>query len=225
MTTPKDTLMEQIESGALTMRPRWHFVLKAALVFSLLVVAMIFLAYVVNFILFLLVSSGTVWMPLFGFTGVMYFLYELPWILALASLSLFGFLYVLVKQFAFAYRKPVLLVVGGILLYTACASFFVYASPLNQLLEARVVAGQRGVPEILHVWYHSTAPRVIEGEVITVKKEAFELRNRKLDVVVVRLSPDTRMPQTAISVGDVVVVFGSWRSGAIDALGVRYRSW
>ncbi len=223
MTTPRNTFLEKIESGAITMRPRWHFVLKAALVFSLLVIAMLFLAYVGNFILFLLVSSGTIWMPLFGFTGVMHFLYEIPWILALASLSLFVFLYVLVKRFAFAYRSPVLLIVGGMLLYTASASFFVYMSPLNQLLESRATAGHKGITESLHVWYHEVPKRVIEGEVVAIEKETFALKDRRLEVVLVHISSETRLPKKAIKIGDMVVVLGVWRSEGVEALGVRHQ--
>lgn len=221
MTTIKDSIMEQIESGVIEMRPRWHFVAKAGLIFSLLVIGMLFLVYVMNFIVFMLVSSGAILMPLFGVKGLLEFLHEVPWILALASLSLFVFLYVLVKRFSFAYRKPVLLVVSMMLVTTAGLSLFVYMSPLNQVLENRVVGGYRGAPAQLHVWYSSAPKRITEGKVVRVEAEYFDMIDIENRAVVVHMLPETRLPVQAIEAGDWVVVLGPRRDGIIEAVGVK----
>jgi len=221
MTTIKDSIMKQIESGVIEMRPRWHFVVKAGLIFSLMVIGMLFLVYVMNFIVFMLVSSGAVLMPLFGVKGLLEFLHEVPWILALATLSLFVFLYVLVKRFAFAYRKPVLLVVSLMLLTTAVLSIFVYVSPLNQALENRVVAGYRGAPAQLHVWYGSLPKRITEGQVVHIGVGYFDLIDNEDRAVIVDIAPETRLPLRPLEVGDWVVVLGPRHEGVIEAMGVK----
>lgn len=161
-------------------------------------------------------------MPLFGVMGLMEFLYEVPWILALTTLSLFVFLYVLVKRFSFAYRTPILVTVTVMIATVAFGSAFIFMSPLNELIEARLLAGHRGVPERLHEWYGSEPKRVMEGQIRTMSPEILELEGVDREHIVVRILPETKLPLQTLQIGDWILIFGPQRDGIVEAIGVKF---
>ena len=124
--TLQETLLAKIKEGQMVMRPRWHFVLKAVLgILGMIILAMAAL-YLISFILFALREAGLLFIPGFGFHGVGVFLFSLPWILILVSLIFIFLLELLVKRYAFGYRKPLLYSLFGVLGLVVLGSILSY---------------------------------------------------------------------------------------------------
>src|SRR3989344_3614541 len=112
----KEEVIARIKRGETIMRPRWHFVLRAMLYALGVLIAALALVYLASFIMFVLRETGLLFVPSFGFRGVGVFLFSLPWFLILLSLVFVFVLEVLVRRYAFAYRKPLLYSVFGIVI-------------------------------------------------------------------------------------------------------------
>src|SRR3989344_2081055 len=104
-----EAVLERIRGGEVTMRPRWHFMLKATLVVAGIALAGLTLLFVVSLAMFALRASGVWFMPAFGWHGFAVFLWSLPKLLILLAIVFIIILELLVRHYAFAYRRPLLI--------------------------------------------------------------------------------------------------------------------
>ena len=144
----RDKVLGAIKNGKVKMRPKWHYVLKTALAITGGVLLSLALLYLVSFIFFALRANGVWFMPAFGLSGMRTFVMSLPWLLIFTSLLFIIILEILVKRYAFAYRKPLLYSVLGILALAIIGGFALARAPFHRSLLRRAQEDRvRLVPE------------------------------------------------------------------------------
>lgn len=105
---PKDAILEQIRTGALTMRPKFHFFLKALLVAVVALVVLALSIFLASFIVFGIRLNGSDALLSFGSRGFFLFLQVFPWPLVLVDIGLLILLEALLRRFRFAYSRSIL---------------------------------------------------------------------------------------------------------------------
>jgi hypothetical protein len=218
------SIVEKIKKGEATMRPRWHFVLRALLSGLGVVILLLSLLYLASFIIFVLRETGVLFVPSFGLRGVGVFLFALPWFLMFITLVFVFVLEVLVRRYAFAYRKPLLYSVSGIMLLVVFGGMFLTFMGFHQGFAH--YAKERRVPmagAFYKSFEHSLHDNVFPGTIILLTDDGFHMRDREEAELDIIITSDTRFPYGVDFVaGDTVVVFGERRgTSTIEAIGVR----
>jgi hypothetical protein len=207
----KDKVLHSIESGKLTMRPRWYFVLMSALYAAGGVLLGLALLYVSSFIVFAMNRSGLWFAPGFGPRAFAPFLLSLPWIMIAVAVLFIVLLEVVVRKYSFGFRTPLLYSALAIILIAVVGGFFIAQTPLHERYSGRLYRTAGPKPENIR-------PCVIEA----VTDIGFVCINPDGERIAVAVSPDTRLPQGEVLVrGAAVVVFGRGEQGLIQARGVR----
>ncbi|MEK7545473.1 MAG: hypothetical protein AAB554_00175 [Patescibacteria group bacterium] len=219
----KTKVLAAIESGKVTMRPKWHFLLKTALIAAGVVFLTLTLVYLVSFIIFAMRESGAWYLTPFGLRGLQAFLTAAPWLLILVALAIFAILEVLVRRFSFAYRRPLLYSVIGILALVTLSSFGVARTPLHSDLMRHAERRRMPIGGGFYRGYGMKDVRDVHpGFVVRLLGGGFEIDTYRGGVVPVLVTPSTEfVPGGRISVGDHVIVFGPSDEGRIHAFGVR----
>lgn len=228
----RDLIEQKIQEGRVAMRPRWHFVLRAVLaVLGVLLVLLVGL-YLVSFVVFVARTTDIGFLPEFGLRGVGYFLYSLPWVVIGIAFVFVIVLEVLVRRYAFAYRRPLLYtVVGGLMFVALGGAALAYYTPIHgpshrlpiaqpvyrhyeslpvrEVKRGRVVEMHDGEPEIRMV-----APSVRPDVRASEEREGKRVR--------VRTNKATKKAQgRELRVGDDVMIFGEDDGDDIRAFGIR----
>lgn len=206
------------------MRPKWHFVLRTALMLTGLFLAVLVLLYMVSFIMFVLRQTGVLFVPVFGFRGLVEFLFSLPWLLIFTAFVFLVILEILVRRYSFAYRKPLLYSLVGIILFVGVGSIFVSRSGLHEGFFHYAIERRLPFAGPFYLGYGGARfEHIHPGIVQDMMEDGFHLTDRRGNVFTVVIAPETRFPfGTDFRTGDDVVVFGeSATSGAIRALGIR----
>ncbi len=121
-----------IRCGDVKMRPRWHFILKAALAVIGGVLLVLVLLYLISFIIFMLRSSGIGLIPAFGVRGWLRFVVALPWLLILLSILFILVLELLVRRYSFAYQRPLMYSAVGIIVMVIAGGFVVAGTHFHE---------------------------------------------------------------------------------------------
>ena len=124
--TIEDRIIDSIKSGQLHMKPRWYFVLR--LIFNILLTCIVFfiIIYLLSFIG--LVLREKEFFNVFDLSpgGMRILMNSVPWIIVMLSISLVMVLYVLVKDYSFVYKKPVIYVLSGLVLFVVITGFVIH---------------------------------------------------------------------------------------------------
>ncbi|MEY4731324.1 MAG: hypothetical protein RL681_270 [Candidatus Parcubacteria bacterium] len=219
----REKVLAAIKRGDVTMRPKWHFVLRAALMLMGSVFAFLALLYVVSFILFVLWRTGAWFVPVFGMRGILAFLLGIPWMLVFVSLALVIILELLVKHYAFAHRKPLLYSVLGITAFAFAGGLIVAKTTIHPWLYQQAM--EHRLPVAGQFYEHLPGGRVdmvYRGSVTSVATSGFILAPHRGEPFGVYLTATTSLPYGFDFVeGDTVVVFGEPDGDLVHAIGVR----
>lgn len=223
MNNLKDTILKKITAGEVAMRPRWHFVLRALLFFSMLSIAALVAIYLLSFVFFVLVRNGLLLTPAFGLPGIIFFVVRSPWLLILCVGVFLTILYLLVQHYAFCYRRPLLYsllaVVGFVLITSSVLHAFAVQQHLKEFSERHHVPGMTPL-------YRDVADRrpdgITPGAITDLTSDGFVLTTPERDRFSVVITKTTRgAGQHTFAVGDMVLVFGTPNGSTIMAKGVR----
>jgi hypothetical protein len=217
----QQNVFDAIASGRVKMRSRWYFGLQTALAVIGGVILGLFLIYIVGFIIFLLRQSGALFAPEIGVSGWYIFLSSLPWLLIVLSLIFLLVLIILINHYSFAYQRPLLYSLLGILIIVSAASLFIAATPFNTGL-----LNYANTP-ILGNYYSSYGSGDIagvhRGEIVALAAHGFILENLSGQTSTVLFGTNfTTSTLAAFRPGDLVVVFGDRNvNGVIDASAIE----
>lgn len=223
----REAFLAEIERGEVKMRPRWHFVLIAAVAVLSFIVLILALLYVASLAHFLLRTSGVWFAPRFGWSGWMELLRGLPWLLVLLVTVLVVALEMLVRRYAFAYRQPILVSVFVIMIIVVAGGFLVSRTQLHPIMYDRVNQGRM---PMMGRMYRMSLPRdghIFRGDVLTVTPPELLVhcrhnkgcRGMSLRVMT---SPETRLPPAGLPVaGQQVIIFGDRTGDIIMAHSIR----
>lgn len=218
-----ESVMKAVQGGMIKMRPRWHFILRAALAVTGSIVLGLFALYLASFIIFTLQRTGVWFVPAFGLRGIFTFLFSLPWLLILLTALFLVILEILVRRYSFAYRWPLLYSALAIVLAVLIGGFAVAKTPMHP----RLINYEKGNGPLCcgGMYRDMDRPRFRDihvGKIIEFNQEGFTIENRGEEILLIVVNKQTKLPYgTDYSVDDVVVVFGPRHADTVDALGIR----
>jgi len=216
-------VLEKIKSGKIKMRPKIYFILKAILVGLSVAVIAIFILYLISFIVFTLRMSGIWFAPGFGFYGVKIFLFSLPWILISIAIILIIVLEILVKHFSFAYRRPILYSILGIITLVLLGSFALSQIKIHPYLFQK--SQERHLPVAGKFYRDFGAGKfrnAHRGIVSEITDNGFFIETRHNETLNIIITPETRFPfGKDIKENDSVMILGERDNCTVRAFGVR----
>lgn len=227
----RDRIISAAKSGKLKMRPRWHFVLRAALWVAGIAAAVLAALYFASLFLFISRETGIWLAPIFGWRGISVFLMSAPWMIILSVLVFVLVLEILVRRYGFAYRLPLLYSVLAVLLMVFAGAMLVAKTPLHENL-SRCSRGDRLLapvhfppPPCGTGIYRDLGPRRFRdfhyGAVKNIAGEDIIIITRQHEDLIVKITPKTRLPFGAqFEVGDELAVMGKRRDDRVEALGI-----
>lgn len=209
----ENKILETIKNSDIQMKPRWHFILKAVLMMVGGVILLFLVVYLISFIIFIERQNGAGFIPAFGLRGWARFLITLPWLLILFSLLFIGVLELLVRRYAFAYRRPLLYSALGIIVIIGVSSIAVDSVEFHQ----------RFSPVVYRVLVAPDADDINPGDITEMQETGFILTKIDGEILHVIVASSTRSPgNKKFGKGDRVVVFGDREStSSINAFGIR----
>lgn len=217
-------VLQKIRCGTITMRPKWHFILAALLKILGAFIILLTLVYLASFILFVLRATGVLFVPLFGLRGIFAFVFALPWLLLLMTLLFVLVLEVLMRRYAFAYRRPLLYSSLGIIGVVVLSATAVERTHMHQRMLA---ASHRSPMPFAGPMYRAFGEQrfrnIHRGTITALIPQGFTLQNRREELLTILLNHATRMaPQTILAPQDMVVVFGERdQNSTVQAVGIR----
>lgn len=223
----KDKVMHIIEREGVSMRPRWHFVLMSALVATGALTLLIALLYIISLGLFFLRENGVWYLPAFGGRGWFALLHSAPLLLMVLVAVCALILEILVRKYSFAYRAPLTVSFGGILLLVFIGGFALAQTSFHRRMEFAARHGY--LPPPVGFWYGDTfrqpPPQDIHRGIILMRESnGFVLQSDSgAGTSTVEITPRTRLPYGEdFSPGSVVIVLGDADgTDTIRAYGVR----
>lgn len=204
----KDKILQMIEEKKIAMKPRWHFVLQTALAITGVVGLLLALLFVMSFVVFTMGNNGLTHVPLDLAVGWLMIARNTPWMLIVVALIFIVLLEILVRQYAFSYKRPLIYTATAIVLVSALGSFLLVKTPLHGALQERARVHQLPLGEKL---YHHYPMKKIEGikrgMIQEFTERGFLLREGNERAVII-LTPKTRAPHD-LQEQEYVVVVGS----------------
>jgi len=223
MIAVRDHILDAVKAGQVKMRPRWHFILQSILTVLGLVIGILAVMYLVSFAVFVLRQTGVLFVPSFGYRGYFVFLRSMPWLLILLAIFFVAILEILTRRYSFAYRRPLLYTIIGIVAFTFIGGALVGLTSFHGRLSH--YAEQQEVPvasELYELFRGEQVVNVHRGTVTALFPQGFAMQNARSENLMVLVTPDTSFPTgNVFRVGDLVVVFGNRVGSIIHALGVR----
>lgn len=227
---PKDAVLEQIRAGAVRMRPKMYFMLKASAVAAVATLVLALSIFLASFIVFGLRLNGSDSLLGFGSRGFVTFLQLFPWPLALLDLALIVALEWLLRRFRFAYSRPVLYLL--ILISTAVVLAGVAVADGTKLHDSLLDRAEREeLPQPLDSFYQGARQKsqaelgVFRGEVIDVKGDTFVITNDDADQDSDDGTWEVSFPEgfdrAEVEIGDQVFIAGDHDDGEVSPYGVR----
>ncbi len=218
-----DKVLGKLKSGKVKMKPKACFILKTLLIILGIVAIAFFVLYLISFIAFVLRVSGIWFLPGFGFHGIRPFFVSMPWLLILTVALLIVVLEILVRHFAFSYRRPILYSVLAIVAFALLASFIIGKTQFHSGLFLR--AQERRLPIAGEFYRGFGMPKfhdVHPGIVSEITDDGFIIETREGQALTVIVVSETRFPfGTGIKESDAVMVLGKEDNGAIQASDIR----
>lgn len=230
MNTPEEKnpvrldIMRAISRGDIRMRPRWHFVLLSTLYITGAFIVFLALLYITSLSVFFLRDSGALFAPSLGARGWFSLLQSLPWLLIVLMLLFVGVLELLVRRYAFVYKKPLLLSVLCVLGVIFLGGFFI--APLHHGVMLSVRRGEMPAPIVLLYRGPLRSPPpsdTYHGEIVALTSAGFVMADEDHGTTTVTITPQTRLPYGEnFTAGERVVVIGdSGATGTVQAFGIR----
>lgn len=218
-----DKILNKIRSGEVKMRPKIYFILRAVLIVLGVVAVALFALFLISFINFNLRASGSWFLPGFGFRGLGIFFSSLPWLLILIAVLLIIVLEVLVKQFSFAYRRPILYSILGIILLVFLGSFIIGKTQVHPGFFWRAQEGKLPVAGQFYRGYGiSRLHGAHTGVVSELTDNGFRIETNDGQILTVVIAPKTRFPfGISVKENDTVMVLGERDNDTIQAFGIR----
>jgi len=219
----EEKFLHDIASGKLKMKPRWHFILQAALLIVGIFIIFLTLLYLSSCIIFLLHQSGVWFLPSFGFRGVYAFISHLPWLLLLFLIVFMVLLEILIKRYSISYRSPLIYTILGIVLIVVIGGFCVQMTDFHLNLSRFAQDNRLPLAEPFYRHYgRQRFDNVYQGIVVTTTAYGFilmDIDGHELNIILPNQSTTTI--NSEYSKGNNVVIFGDRDRDDIQAIGVR----
>jgi hypothetical protein len=219
----KDSVLHIIKQGEVKMRPKWHFILNGILLGVGTALVVFTLLYLASFILFILRQNGIWFLPSFGFRGLGLLFFSLPWILILTAVIFIFILELLVRQYSFAYRRPLFYSALGVILLVVIGGFVIAQTDLHPGFYRTAREGHLPFAGKFYRDFGMGSPdNVCPCQVKEITENGFKATDPHDQEVTVVITPETKFPLgTNFAAGDEVLVIGDRKDEVIMAEGIR----
>lgn len=218
----KKSILEKIDSNEIRMRPRSFFTLQFAALLFVGICLLVTVALLTSFILFSLRMSDRLFLIDFGARGIKMFLFLFPWKLLLETIVLLVLFIVLLRQYRFAYRAPVIYFSCGALVLSIVAGSCINITSLHTHLMQN--AQNKQLPLIATIYEHVRRPSetkdIARGKIIEMDLPRIIIRNEEQEDIIIRLPPN-QSRNDYFAIGDWVFVAGDIENGELRAYGIR----
>lgn len=219
----KKDVLSRIKSKEVLMRPRWHFILKSALFVSGIGILLLTLIYLMSFVLFVLRESGVLFVPVFGIRGMFTFVFSSPWILVLLATIFIVVLEILVQKYSFAYKKPLLYSVIGVVLVSLLGTGIMAKTLVHERLQQSADRGSLPlIGEMYRAYDREGNQKVHVGTVEELTEQGLVIRDKHGETYEVFVNDRTRVwRDRKFTIGDEIIVLGEKSETTIEARGIR----
>jgi hypothetical protein len=216
----KDDVLNRIKKGEIKMKPKIYFVLRPILFLLALIVIFLVIIYFVSFIFFVFkINAGS---ALFGFglRGAESLFLSLPWLIILVLLVFVLVFEALLIHYKFAYRRPVLYSLLGIIILFLLTGFVIHCTSFHANLYS--INKEHGLPAIgaLYNRYDKVDFKgIFCGVVSEINNDGFIVQwidNPKIKFEV-NVPPDFTKHKD-LDKGDIVILFGKRTDTVINLI-------
>ncbi len=222
MDTFKKEILDKIKNGELDMKPKWHFVLKSALLLVGTVIAALLAVYFLSFVIFTLKETGVGFSVLYGFKGISLFVMHSPWILISATVVFVGILYLLITHYSFSYQKPLVYSMVGVVLFALVGSVIIEQTTMHAKLQQ--YSEQTEVPVFPPMYRGAKAlptENIVHGEILEVTEQGLIVESVAGEIVIDINERTRQRPGSEYRVGERVIIYGEKNDGRVQAFGIR----
>ena len=165
-THTRESVLAQIESRVVVMRPKIYFTLRIIGIVVLSVIVLLFSIFILGMISFSLRVSGHAFLLGRGFQGVLLFLRLFPWIPLVVTVGVLALLVKLLRTFSFGYRQPVIFVLAFVGLFCLGAGIALdRATPVNdRMFDSAMRAPRPGPVDALYRGAKRVPPPLMDME-------------------------------------------------------------
>ena len=220
----KRAVMDAIKKDGVIMRPRWHFLLLAALTATGALILLLALVYLFSFVVFALHDGGSWFAPSFGMRGWFDLLRSIPIYLLILFAIFAVVLDVLVRRYSFGYRRPLLVSLGVIVVIVLVSGFIVAQTSFHRSLAFHARHGH--LPQPFGMWYghphHERPDDMYRGVIVATSSRGFLIRRGDESTSTIVVTPDTRLPYGKdFEPGDTLIIIGDeMGTGTVRAFGI-----
>lgn len=224
MTDTKTNILQFVEKNKISMIPRWKFVLYSLLGIALTVFSFVVLIFFVSMIIFVLSKHGFLYLPLFGFGGLMHGIRAIPFVLFILTVFLIVIVEILVRKYAFSFRKPVITTLLTLTLSAIVFSSLLTLTPIH--LQLRDYARMHNINFISREYDRPIPVKeignmtVLRGTIVSTSSNdiTVKLFDDTTQIVCASTSiKDNDLP----GIGEDVVIYGSMVDGKFEAIKIR----
>ncbi len=220
----KDNVLQAIDSGKVTMKPKWHFITHAVLLITGIIFAMLSLLYLISFIIFTLHQTGLWFAPGFGLRGLRELLFDFPWLLVFVAIIFIALLQVLIKKYSFSYGKPLIYSIMIIVVIVATGGFILSMTSVhkNLFLQAQNNRLPFGGSMYMQYGHPPQHGNITAGEILEALQNGYSINTPQEEILSIIVTPTTKYPLGSnFIIGDKIVVIGERDGYIIQAYGIR----
>jgi len=226
-TSLSNKVVGEIKGGQLKMKPKFYFIFKAVFFDVTLLFAFLVSVFLISFILFVVHGNGTWFLFGFGWPGIKMFLASFPWFLAMTALALLVLMEILIHRLGFAYRRPLIISLVGVLSVGLATGIFVATTPFH---EGAFQSAQDSTLPVAGAMYRNYGVVPTENLYSGVVFEPIDENNFSIETpegqnVKIQMSTSTSFGQDVIKEkvekDDAVMIMGEKKGSEIRAFGVH----
>jgi hypothetical protein len=224
MTNLKENILQTVVKNKISMIPRWKFFLYSMLWILSACFSFALLVFFGSLIMYVLSVHGFIYLPFFKFGEVINSLRAIPFILFILTIVLLFVVEILVRNYAFSFRKSIVTTFITLTLVALCFSYLLNLTPVH-----REIWGYAKSHHISFISKEYDRPlplrrmglTVIRGVVISTSTDSvvLELPDDSTQIVYgsTTLGKSIELPEK----GEEVVVFGQIVNNRFEAVDIR----
>ncbi len=214
---------EKIATGDVTKKSRLYFVLRSVALYMGAVIILCVSVYLMSLVLFISQAQGSWLLTGFGWDGFKELFISLPWLIIGLVLLLVVVMEILSRQFAFVYRRPLLLSLVGFILLIIAAGTGIASTTLHRTLYNSARNNHLPMAGGLYRGLRGMRPHnAYFGVVNSQQGPVWQVTLKDDDDVDVMINDRTRFPfGDQVVPRDHILIIGVRSDGRIYAFGIR----
>jgi len=216
----KNKITKEIKKGRMKMKPKIYFIFKGfSFILGLIIVSALCL-FLTSFIFFALRATRILSLIGLGLPGLRIVFSSFPWALLSIIIILTFVLEKLFKRFRFAYQRPIICSIMGIVIFLIIGSLFIFETPVHaKLLEWTNQDRLPIIGKLYRAKYLKKPQGVFMGKVIKIEEKNFEVESLEKEKVNV-IGSEKQLPgiKKNFKKGDWLIMIGKKQNSHFEAL-------